>query len=304
MAELEAALRARRDAGGRAFVPYVTGGFPGVDAGLLRRLQDAGADAIEVGIPFSDPVMDGGVIQEASRVALEAGARPANVLATIAEAGLEVPVAVMTYVNPVFRAGFETFAVDARKAGVSGAIVPDLPVDESAGWAADCAAAGVDTVMLAAPGTAPRRLAAIAAAAHGFVYCVATFGVTGARDQLADTAQEVVDALRPLTDLPLLVGVGIGTPEQAAEACGFADGVIVGSALMAHLVERRPETRLETASAFRVRSPSPDRGSGGESGQPIPAASQPRIAGWTETGARAPVEWLAKGPRCVVPSTI
>src|SRR5262245_4333388 len=106
MAELESALRARRDGGGRAFVPYVTGGFPGVDGQLLRALQDAGADAIEVGIPFSDPVIDGGVVQEASRVALGAGVRPADVLGTIAGAGLSIPVAVMTYVNPVYRLGF------------------------------------------------------------------------------------------------------------------------------------------------------------------------------------------------------
>src|SRR6185295_17905441 len=107
MPELERALRSRLDAGGRVFVPYVTGGYPGVDAALLRAVQDAGADAIEVGIPFSDPVMDGGVIQEASRLALEAGARPTAILATIAEASLDVPVAVMTYVNPVYRQGFD-----------------------------------------------------------------------------------------------------------------------------------------------------------------------------------------------------
>src|SRR6185436_16890145 len=127
MPDLEAALRARRDAGGRLFIPYVTGGYPGVDAALLREIQEAGADAVEVGIPFSDPVMDGGVIQEASRAALEAGARPAEILATIAEAALDVPVAVMTYVNPVYRRGFEAFLTEAALAGIAGIIVPDLP---------------------------------------------------------------------------------------------------------------------------------------------------------------------------------
>ncbi len=123
MSDLEKALRERRDGGGRAFIPYVTGGFPGVDASLLRALQDSGADAVEVGIPFSDPVMDGGVIQEASRQALQAGARPSQILETIAEASLDVPVAVMTYVNPVYRHGFEAFLEEAESAGVAGVII-------------------------------------------------------------------------------------------------------------------------------------------------------------------------------------
>ena len=237
MPDLEAALRARRDAGGPAFVPYVTGGFPGVDAGLLRSLQDAGADAVEVGIPFSDPVMDGGVIQEASRLALAAGARPSGILTTIAEADLEVPVAVMTYVNPVYRHGFAAFLDEATEAGVAGAIVPDLPVDEGEGWSRACGEHGLASVQLAAPGTSDERLARIASASHGFVYCVATYGVTGSRDGLAATGRELVGRLRPLTDLPLLLGVGVGTPELAAEAASFADGAIVGSALMRKLLE-------------------------------------------------------------------
>jgi len=125
MPDLEGALRARRDAGGRAFVPYVTGGYPGVDATLLREIQESGADAIEVGIPFSDPVMDGGVIQEASRLALEAGARSGEILATIAEAALDVPVALMTYVNPVYRHGFEAFLTEAERSGVAGICTAD-----------------------------------------------------------------------------------------------------------------------------------------------------------------------------------
>jgi tryptophan synthase alpha chain len=255
MPDLEVALRARRDGGGRGFVPYVTGGLPGVDAGLLQALRDAGADAIEVGIPFSDPVMDGGVIQEASAAALAAGAHPSDILATIAKAGLDIPVAVMTYVNPVYRHGFDAFLTEAREAGVAAAIVPDLPVDEAGEWIERAAAHGLETVFLAAPGTSPERLAAIAAASRGFVYCVATYGVTGARTELAATARELVERLRPLTDTPLLVGVGIGTPEQAAAACGFADGVVVGSALVALLVAGDPEGALDLARAFRERIP-------------------------------------------------
>lgn len=254
--ELEVAFRKRRDAGGRAFVPYVTGGLDGVDADLLRDLAAAGADAIEVGIPFSDPVMDGGVIQEASRRALEAGTRPEDVLRTIHRASVDVPVAVMTYFNPVLRHGVRAFLDDAADAGVAGVIVPDLPVDEADDVAAACRSAGVAPVFLAAPGTSPQRLRAIAALGGGFVYCVATYGVTGEREALSGTAAEVVEALRPLTDLPLLVGVGIGTPEQAAEACRFADGVVVGSTLVRHLLEGDRDAAVRLAGAFREAVPS------------------------------------------------
>lgn len=256
MGELEAVLRARRDAGGRTFVPYVTGGMPGLDAGLLRDLEAVGADAVEVGIPFSDPVMDGGVIQEASRRALEAGARPSGVLATVREAALRIPAVVMTYYNPVLRCGEEAFLEQSQAAGVRGAIVPDLPVDEADGWVERCLAHGVDPVFLAAPGSSSARFAAIAEAARGFVYCVATYGVTGERDALAATAKEVVGALRPLTDVPLLVGVGIGTPDQAAAVCVFADGAIVGSALVRRLLDGDRAGALELATAFRSAIPS------------------------------------------------
>jgi len=249
--QLEAALRGVRDAGGRSFVPYVTGGYPGVDAFLLRALQDAGADAIEIGIPHSDPIIDGAVVQEASRVALERGTHPRDVLATIAEADLGIAVAVMTYANIVAHPDVETFCALLEEAGVRGAIVPDLPVDESGDFGAAARAHGIDVVLLAAPGTAPERYAAIGAAAHGFVYCMTTYGVTGVRSELASTAREVVDAVRPHTDLPLLVGVGIATPALAAQACAFADGVIVGSAMMAPLLEGDRDGAIALAGAFR-----------------------------------------------------
>jgi tryptophan synthase alpha chain len=255
MARLEQALRSRRDAGGACFVPYVTGGYPGVDAALLHAVADAGADAIEVGIPHSDPVMDGGVIQHASSVALEAGATPAGVMATVREAELDIPVALMTYVNPVLRRGVERFLDDAAEAGVSGIIVPDLPVDESDAVAEACGARDIDAVLLAAPGTAPARLAEIGERASGFVYCVATYGVTGARSVLETTAQPLVDAMRPLTDVPLLVGVGIGTTEQAQQASSFSDGVVVGSALMACMIEGDRSGTLALVREFRAALP-------------------------------------------------
>lgn len=255
MPDLEAALRAVRERGGRAFVPYVTGGLPGVDAAFLRDLAASGADAIEVGLPFSDPVMDGGVIQEASRRALDAGARTSDVLALVAEAALSVPVAVMTYLNPVLRRGVESFLHEAARAGVAGLIVPDLPVDEAAEVADHCRRAGVAPVLLAAPGAPADRLRAIAGTSGGFVYCVATYGVTGVREHLAATAEELVAALRPMTDLPLLVGVGIGAPEQAARASAFADGVVVGSALVRCLLDADRGGALELAGAFREAIP-------------------------------------------------
>jgi tryptophan synthase alpha chain len=256
MGRLEDVLRSRRDGGGRAFIPYVTGGYPGVDPGLLRRLAAAGADAIEVGIPFSDPVMDGGVIQEASAEALRAGVRLADVLDAIREAESEVPVAVMTYVNPVYRHGIPAFLDRAADAGVTGVIVPDLPVDEAEELSRESGARGIDAVLLAAPGTGDERLAEIGRRSRGFVYCVATYGVTGARNRVEDTAAAVVAGLRPHTDLPLVVGVGIGTPEQAAEVCGFADGVVVGSVLMSRIVGGDVEGAVRLAAEFRAAIPS------------------------------------------------
>ncbi len=199
--------------------------------------------------------MDGGVIQEASRLALEAGARSSQILETIAEASLQVPVAVMTYVNPVYRHGFEAFLDEAVSAGVAGVIVPDLPVDEAGDWMTACAAHGVASVLLAAPGTASDRLARIAEASSGFLYCVATYGVTGVRAELAATARELIERLRPLTDLPLVIGVGVGSPTQAAEVGAFADGAVVGTALMTRLLEGDREGLLALAGRFRSALP-------------------------------------------------
>jgi tryptophan synthase alpha chain len=249
--DLEAAMRGRLAAGGRVFVPYVTGGLPGVDAALLQALEAAGADAVEVGIPFSDPVMDGPVIQEASRRALEAGATLAGVLQVVKESGLGIPVVAMTYLNPMLSAGLDRFAGMAVEAGLSGVIVPDLPVDEAREWTDLCANRGIATVFLAAPGSSTARLRRIASSSRGFVYCVSSYGVTGERDTLGGSARALVESLRPETDLPLLVGVGIGTPEQAAATCEFADGVVVGTALVRPLLRNDPGDALRLARAFR-----------------------------------------------------
>jgi len=241
-----------------------------VNADLLRGLEEAGADAVEVGIPFSDPVMDGPVIQEATRLSLEAGTRPADVFATVKEAGLSVPVVVMTYLNPVLARGMDAFVAEAVDAGVAGAIVPALPVDEAGEWIGLCAGQGLATVFLAAPGSSPERLTRVAEASRGFVYCVSTYGVTGERERLAGTAEEVVGAIRPLTDLPLLVGVGIGAPAQAAEACRFADGVIVGSALVRLLLAGDGEAALALARDFRRSIPGTGVAPAQPPGPPLP----------------------------------
>jgi tryptophan synthase alpha chain len=161
----------------------------------------------------------------------------------------------MTYVNPVYRRGVGSFLDDAVESGVQAVIVPDLPVDEAEGLEAEAERRDIAAVLLASPGTSRERLAMIAERARGFVYCVATYGVTGARDSLAGTARELVEALRPLTRKPLLVGVGVGTPAQAAEACGFADGVVVGSALMDPVVRGDVGAALQLAADFRSAIP-------------------------------------------------
>jgi tryptophan synthase alpha chain len=246
------ALGQLRSDGWKAFVPYVTAGLPGVDGAFLRTLEEIGADAVELGIPFSDPVMDGPVIQAASKRALESGATVESAFKLAAEAALAVPVVIMTYLNPVLAYGEEEWLADAVACGVQGVIVPDLPVDEAGDWWVQaCREAGLASVFLAAPNSTRERLEAVAEASTGFVYCVSTLGVTGARDRLAGSARSVVDALRPVTDRPLLVGVGISNPDQAREACGFADGVIVGTKIVAPLLRGDVQKSIRRAELLR-----------------------------------------------------
>ena len=237
---LEAHLRARRDSGAKLVVPYITGGYPGwIDA--VRAAAAHGADAIEVGIPFSDPVMDGPVIQEASQKALEAGATPPSVFDGIRNLDIGVPVAVMCYYNTVFHAGHERFAHEAAGAGVAGVIVPDLPLEESGPWCRAADEAGLDTVMLAAPTAPDERLPRIIARSRGFVYSVGLLGVTGERNELAASALALVRRLKPLTDVPVLVGVGVSNAEQAAQVCTVADGAVQGASMMRRMIEAGPE---------------------------------------------------------------
>ncbi|HVL93222.1 MAG TPA: tryptophan synthase subunit alpha [Acidimicrobiales bacterium] len=234
---LEVALRAARDGGRKLLVPYVTGGLGPRWVEVLEAMAAAGADAVEVGIPFSDPVMDGPTIQEASQRALSAGATPPAILDALPSAGVGVPLVAMTYYNLVFRGGHRRFAHALATAGVAGAIVPDVPLEELEPWARAAASEDVETVLLASPVTPDDRLAAICERSRGFVYGVSVMGTTGERQALSSSAGVLAKRLKACTDLPVLVGFGISTPAQAVEACAEADGVIVASALMRRLLD-------------------------------------------------------------------
>jgi len=225
-----------RSRGRKILVPYITGFSAGwIDA--IRVAVANGADAIEVGIPFSDPIMDGPVIQRASSEALRRGATLNGILDGIRELDVEVPIVVMCYYNTVFRAGHERFAQTISAAGVRGAIVPDLPLEESVDWCAAADAAGVATVMLAAPTAPDERLARIADRSRGFVYAVGLLGVTGERESLSASATTIARRVKQVTDLPVLVGVGVSDARQAHEACTIADGVIQGASVMRRLLD-------------------------------------------------------------------
>lgn len=232
---------ARTKAEGRAaLIGYLPAGFPSVEQSIeaMVALAEEGADIIEVGLPYTDPLMDGPVIQNAATKALEGGVRVSNVFdaaKAITDAGSAA--VVMTYWNPVLRYGVEKFANDLQASGASGLITPDLVPDEGADWIAASDSRGLDRIFLVAPSSTPERLASTTAATRGFVYAASLMGVTGARASVGEAAQVLVERTREVTDLPICVGLGVSTPDQAAQVAQFADGVIVGSALVRCLLE-------------------------------------------------------------------
>ena len=233
---METDFRAKRAAGRKLLVPYITGGLAGwQDA--VRAAAAAGADAIEIGIPFSDPVMDGPIIQQASQAALESGATPVSILHDARSLDVSIPLAVMTYYNTVHHAGHARFAAQLADAGIVAAIVPDLQLEEAGPWCEAADAAGIETVMLAAPTAPDERLPRVVARARGFVYSVGLLGVTGERDVLAHTAAALARRLKAITDVPVLVGVGVSNAAQAREACEVADGVVMGASVVRRLLE-------------------------------------------------------------------
>ena len=228
-----------------ALVGYLPAGYPTVDGGIeaMKAMVDAGCDVIEVGLPYSDPVMDGPVIQAAAQRALEGGVRTSDVLRTVeAVAATGSPTLVMTYWNPVARYGVERFARDLANAGGAGLITPDLTPDSGADWVAAAEAHDLDRVFLVAPSSTDQRIAMTVAASRGFVYAAAVMGVTGARSTTSDLAAPLVARTRAAVldqgvDTPVAVGIGVSNGDQAAEVAAYADGVIVGSAFVRCLLE-------------------------------------------------------------------
>lgn len=235
-AGLAHAFARAREAGRAALVPYVTAGHPspGAAAETLRMLAEEGADVIELGVPFSDPLADGPTIQRSSFEAIRHGVDLRWTLETLRRfrAEHQTPVVLFTYLNPVLRYGPDAFLRDAAEAGAQGVLLTDLPVGADPELEAAFAASPLDLVRLVAPTTLPERVREIAAAARGFLYYVSRTGVTGARQELAAGLEREVAALRAATSVPVAVGFGISTPEQAAAVARVADGVVVGSTLV------------------------------------------------------------------------
>ena len=225
----------------KAFIAFVTAGDPSLDrtVEVAAALEDAGVDVLELGVPFSDPLADGPVIQRASDRALKQGTRLASVLDAVRRirARSELPLLLFSYMNPLMRYGLQRLATDAAAAGVDGVLVTDLPPEEGAEWVGCARRAAVDTVFLAAPTSPAARLKRVADGTRGFIYAVSRTGVTGEREALSSDAAGLVGRIKALTDTPVALGFGLSTPEQVRTAAEVADGVVVGSAIVRFLEE-------------------------------------------------------------------
>jgi tryptophan synthase alpha chain len=237
---------------GKALIPFITAGDPDLETTekLVLAMARAGADLIELGIPFSDPVAEGPVIQLASERALQAGATTDKILALVSRVRKEsdVPLAFMTYINPVFAYGIDRFMHDSREAGVDALIIPDLPFEEREEIIPYCSQYGIELISMIAP-TSQERIKMIAREARGFVYCVSSLGVTGVREQISTEAENMVAMVKAVQDIPCAVGFGISCPEQAQQVSQSADGVIVGSAIM-QIVEQHGVESVNPVAAF------------------------------------------------------
>lgn len=220
---------------GKAFIPFVTGGDPSLEVTrqLLIAMEKAGADLIEIGLPFSDPIAEGVVIQRANERALAAGCTTDRLLDMVkaARETVQVPIVFLTYVNPIFTYGKERFMKRCVECGIDGLIVPDLPFEEKGEILDTCREYGVALISLIAP-TSKERIKAIAREAEGFIYVVSSLGVTGVRSQITTNLKEMTDMVRQVTDVPCAIGFGISTPGQAEQMAGVSDGAIVGSAIV------------------------------------------------------------------------
>jgi tryptophan synthase alpha chain len=238
---LGSVLAETKEEGRAALIGYWPAGYPTVDDAVraATAMVEGGCDVIEVGLPYSDPVLDGPVIQTADDIALRGGVRIRDVIRTVGEVHERtgVPVLCMTYWNPVDRYGAERFAADLAAVGGAGCILPDLPVQESEGWRKAAEQHGLATVFVVAPSSGDERLAKITAAGSGFVYAASIMGVTGTRESVGQEARELVARTRATTSLPVCVGLGVSHARQAAEVAEYADGVIVGTAFVKRLME-------------------------------------------------------------------
>lgn len=257
MNRIDAAFARLNDQGGPGLVTYVTAGDPGLSqtADLLHALPSAGADVIEVGVPFSDPLADGPTIQRASERALRHGVTLGRVLDMLAgeRQRIDAPLVLFTYANPVERMGYDTFVARAADSGVDGVLVLDLPIDEAGELAGRLRARGVAPIFLVSPTTPPARIARAASHGAGFLYAISRLGVTGARQSLSGEASAVVQAIRNASSLPVALGFGISTPEQVAAACALADAAVVGSALVNVIAESGDRPDLIERACAHVR---------------------------------------------------
>ncbi|WP_343250520.1 tryptophan synthase subunit alpha [Diplocloster hominis] len=240
---------------GKAFIAFITGGDPDLETTeeLICAMEQAGADLIEIGIPFSDPTAEGIVIQEANARALAAGCTTDRLFEMIARVRqrTQIPLVFLTYMNPIYTYGKQRFFSQCRETGIDGVIIPDLPYEEKEEVAPICAEYGVDLVPLIAP-TSHERIAMIAKEAEGFIYCVSSLGVTGVRSEIRTDIGAMVRLVKSVTDIPCAVGFGISTPEQAAKMAAVSDGAIVGSAIV-KLVAKYGKDCIEAVSHY-VRS--------------------------------------------------
>lgn len=233
---IEKVLRNLREKREKSLIIYITAGDPNlkITEELVYSIAEAGADIVELGIPFSDPLADGPTIQQASYRALKGKVTISKILSTIEKIRKKssVPIVLMTYYNPIFCYGLDRFVVDSKAVGVDGIIVPDLPLEESEDFRGITDKAGIDLISFLAPTSTPERIAAIAQSARGFIYCVSVVGVTGVKKNFSPKIVEMIEKIRLYTDMPLAIGFGISGPEQAKEATKYADAVIVGSAVV------------------------------------------------------------------------
>ncbi len=254
MGRLADRVASLRERGERALIPFVTAGDPDLETthDLVVAMAEAGADAIEIGVPFSDPMAEGPTIQRASERALAARTTLRGVLQLVGRLRpqVDVPLVLMGYANNFLAMGDEGFAQSTAEVGVDGVITVDLPPEEGAATYAALRKAGVDPILLASPTTQPERLARLAQETRGFLYFVSLTGVTGARSALSETLADEVKAIRALSDVPVCVGFGVSTPEHAAEVGGFADGVVVGSAIVDR-IEQAPGRKEAIDSVAR-----------------------------------------------------